>query len=120
MAAALAQKLISMFCMLFGGFLIVKMKLLSPEDSRIISKVTLYLESPCVWISAFQIELSQENLYRFLLALINALIIHGLFILLTESLKRPLRLLPVERASMIYTNAVNLLIPVITTLLGEE
>ena len=120
MALILLKKLITMFMILFAGFFIVKLKLLRSEDSRILNKVLVYLVMPALWISAFQVEFSKENLDRFLLALANAALIHAVFILLAGALKKPLRLQPVEQASLVYTNCGNLIFPLVTAILGDE
>ena len=49
-----------------------------------------------------------------------AVLIHLLMLVLTALLRRPLHLSPVEQASVIYSNCVNLLIPVVSAILGKE
>ena len=120
MALILFKKLLTMFMVLFAGFLVVKLKLLRAEDSKVLTKVFLYLVLPAVWVSAFQVGFSKENLNRFLLALVNAAVVHAVYILLAGVLKKPLRLQPVEHASLIYTNCGNLIFPLVTAVLGED
>ena len=54
------------------------------------------------------------------LSLGAAIGIHALFFIATALLHRPLRLTPVEQASLIYTNSGNLIIPLVTAVLGPE
>ena len=82
-----------------------------PEDSRVLSKVCLYLVTPCVIINAFQLQRTPELLQGLALSLGAAIGIHALFFIATALLHRPLRLTPVEQASLIYTNSGNLIIP---------
>lgn len=50
----LAQQIAQLFLMIFMGFLIVKAGLLKDEDSKVLSKIVLYLIIPCVILNAFQ------------------------------------------------------------------
>ena len=48
----LAQQIAQLFLMIFMGFLIVKAGLLKDEDSKVLSKIVLYLIIPCVILNA--------------------------------------------------------------------
>ena len=52
----LAQQIAQLFLMIFMGFLIVKAGLLKDEDSKVLSKIVLYLIVPCVILNAFQMK----------------------------------------------------------------
>ena len=80
----------------------------------------LYLVTPCVIINAFQLQRTPELLQGLALSLGAAIGIHALFFIATALLHRPLRLTPVEQASLIYTNSGNLIIPLVTAVLGPE
>ena len=113
------QSLQLFFCIVLG-WLLVRLRLLRPEDSRVLSVVNLYLVTPCVVVTAFQIQRTPELLHGLLLSLGTAVGIHVLFFLAAALLRRPLHLVPVERASIIYTNAGNLIIPLVNAVLGPE
>lgn len=49
----LMQQIAELFLMIFMGYVIVKAGLLKGEDSKVISKIVLYLIIPCVIINAF-------------------------------------------------------------------
>ena len=49
----LAQQIAQLFLMILMGFLIVKAGLLKDEDSKVLSKIVLYLIIPCVILNAF-------------------------------------------------------------------
>ena len=55
----LMQQIAELFLMIFMGYVIVKAGLLKGEDSKVISKIVLYLIIPCVIINAFQVGLYQ-------------------------------------------------------------
>lgn len=106
--------------MIFMGFLAVKSKLMCADDGKSISRAMLYIISPCVIISSFQADFSGNIRQGLLLSLGVAIFIHFSFIVMTKLLGRPLGLTPVERASVIYSNCGNLLIPLVMSIFGPE
>ena len=118
--AALIKKIISLFLILFAGTLLVRLRILKAEDSKVFSLLTLYLIVPCVIINAFQVEFSAGIKNGLLLALCAALVIQLGTIFFSHLLKRPLKLDPVEQASAVYPNAANLVIPLVSAMLGDE
>ena len=61
MELALIEKIIALFLMLFAGFILVKKDILKKEDSQSLSKLCLYLISPCVLFHAFTVEVTPER-----------------------------------------------------------
>ena len=118
--AALIKKIISLFLILFAGALLVRLKVLKAEDSKVLSRLTLYLIIPCVILNAFQVTFSEEIKGGLLLALFAAFVIQLGTIFLSHLLKKPLKLDPVEQASAVYPNASNLIIPLISAMLGDQ
>jgi predicted permease len=100
--------------------LLVRLGLLKGEDSRVLSTLSLYLIMPCVILSSFQIDQTEELRQGLGLAVGAAVVSHILLIAVTDLLRRPLNLQPVERASIVYSNAGNLIIPLVTSILGQE
>lgn len=120
MGIALLGKLCSLFLIMLAGYVIVRCGLLRSEDSHTLSVLCLYLICPCSIISAFQIESNPSIVSGLLLCLTAAVVIHAAFIIIVTLLKKPLKLDGVEQASIIYTNAGNLIIPIVSSLLGPE
>lgn len=116
----LFQQIAQMFIALIMGWAIVRSGLMKPSDSKVLSMLALYVIFPCTIINSFQIELTADRLQGMLLALLAAAVTHAVFFVLTALFKRPLRLTPVEQASVIYSNAANLTIPIVTNILGSE
>ena len=116
----LFQKIAQMFVSLVMGWAIVRWGALKSEDSKILSITALYLIFPCVIINSFQIEATADRLQGMLLAFGAAIVTHLVFFLLTALLRRPLGLTAVEQASVIYSNAGNLTIPIVAAILGGE
>lgn len=116
-----AQQIAKMFLMLLVGFLAVKSGLLPASAGKGLSQVTVFIIRPCAILYAFQVAFTREKAMGLLLAALAAVLTHGVFILLSWLLgKRLFRLSPVERASMIYSNAGNLLMPLIASTMGQE
>ena len=116
----LFREIAQMFVALFLGYLIVRLGLLKSEDSKILSVIALYIITPCVTINAYQIEITADRLLGMLLALAAAILTHAVYFLLTAVLRKPLRLSAVEQASLLYSNAANLTIPIVNSVLGAE
>ena len=65
----LMKQILELFLMIFMGYVIVKTGLLKDEDSKVISKIVLYLIIPCVIINAFQVEYTDDKVKGLFLAL---------------------------------------------------
>ena len=116
----LAKKIASMFVIIAMGFIIVKAGILKTKESRQFSLLALYVITPCMILSSFQIDLTDEVRHGFLLAMLGGVIIHTVTILMTQILGKVIGLDSVEKVSVVYTNSGNLLIPIILTLFGKE
>lgn len=116
----LASKILELFLITFIGFIAVKKRILKVEDSKVLSLISLYIVCPCTIINAFQIEFTQDKLMGLILSFVAAALSELLFYLLTKVLKKPLGLLSIEQATLIYSNAGNLIIPLVTSLLGRD
>lgn len=116
----LIQQIFSLFLIMLLGAVLVRLKLLHAEDSRILSVLTIYLIVPCMILSAFQIEYSDNVQRGLLLAFAAAVLTHLLLIALTGLTGWFLHFDAVEKTSLIYTNSGNLLIPIITAIMGKE
>ena len=113
----LMQQIIKLFIMIFMGYMIVKVGILKSEDSRVFSAMVLYLIVPCVIMNAFQVEYSPEKASGLFLAFLLLMLVT---LPAVNLLGRLLKLNEVERMSVYYSNAGNLIIPLVTFILGEE
>ncbi|GAB2044542.1 AEC family transporter [Agathobaculum sp. TL06] len=116
----LMREIVQLFIILLMGYIIVKAKLLRPEDSRSLSVVMVYLLTPCVIINAFQVEYTPQVMAGLIFSFAISIAAHILFLLLTRLLAGPLQLDVIERTAVIYTNAGILVIPLVNALLGPE
>ncbi len=116
----LAKQIISLFLFVAVGYASVKAGLFKSEDSKVISNLVVYICSPCMVVYSFQIELTKDKVQGLLLAIAAAVLVHILMIAWTALFRRPLNLNSIERASLIYTNAGNLIIPLVAAVMGME
>ncbi len=119
-AGSLLTQITVLFLIMALGMLLVKLRIVRSEDSRILSMVTIYIIQPCVIIRAFQIEFTREIRDGFLLAVGAAVAINLILMLLTWGYGKLFRLDAVERTSIMYANTGNLIIPLVTAILGGE
>lgn len=116
----LMRQIVQLFLIMLMGYVLVKAKLLRPEDSRSISVIMVYAITPCVIINAFQVEYTPQVMGGLIYSFAIAFAAHLLFLLAARLLSRPLRLDMVERVNIIYTNAGILVIPLVNAILGAE
>lgn len=116
----LAEQITVLFLMGLVGFLAVKAGKFKEEDSRIVSNAVVYICSPCVIINAFQITFTPDKLKGLLLAGGAAVLVHIILIGGGKLLSGPLHLNGIEKASVEYSNAGNLIVPLVSSVLGEE
>lgn len=120
MAFILFKQICVLFIIMGLGFLMVKLRAVRADDSRILSLVSVYLILPCAILKSFQISYSPEIGRRFFLAMLSAVLIHILMFAAGYLIKKPLSLNEVELNSLVYSSAANMIIPLITAMLGED
>ena len=116
----LAEQIIAMFLTMAVGFGVVRAGLFKTEDSRIISNMVVYICNPCVVVHAFQIELTDDKIKGLMIAVGMSVIVHVILIVGSEILSYIIHFNSIEKASIIYTNAGYLVIPLVSAVLGEE
>ena len=117
---ALAEKLGSFSLLILLGFLAVRSGLMSYESSRALSRFGLYILTPCAMLDAFQYEFEAAKLQGMGLSMLACLIAAAVFALLTGLGKRLFHLNTIERLSLEYPNAGNLMIPLVAGSMGSE
>jgi Predicted permeases len=117
---SLIQSIVVMFIMILTGFTLAKCKIIHVQDADVLSKLVLYIACPASIISSFQIQLTSENFKGFCVSLAGGVILHAAFIFLTWLLSKKIHFSSIEKVSMIYPNAGNLIIPLVSMTLGKE
>lgn len=120
MSLLLTKQIAELFIMILLGYILVKSNLLTKQDSKVLSTVALYIVTPCVIIHAFQVQHSQDVKNGLILSFLAAIIIHIIYIVGVRIVGKGYTLNGVEKATIIYTNAGNLIIPLVQALLGKE
>ncbi len=116
----LFYKIVQLFAIMLLGFLIVKLKVVKSDDAKALSKISLYLLLPAAIISAYDTDATDDISSGLILAFVAATVMHFLLLLIDILYKRIARPGSVERASVMYSNAGNLIIPIVTFVLGAE
>lgn len=116
----LIGKIAALFIVLFLGFLLVKCGIYKVNDSQILSRLCIYLAVPCSILSAFQVTYTPSIRSGLLLAVGAAVLVHIVLIALFAVLGPILHLNDIEKASIIYSNAGNLVIPLVSSILGAD
>ncbi|MBR4889674.1 MAG: AEC family transporter [Clostridia bacterium] len=119
-AKLLIYKILQLFCMMLIGIVIAKLKIVTSKESSVLSKISLYLLMPSAIINAFDFEQTPQMRTGLLFAFGAALLLHILLYLLDWLYGRFVSKSAVERASVMYSNAGNLIIPIVSFALGEE
>ena len=119
-AQLLLYKIIQLFLIMILGFVLVKAKLVKSEDSSVLSKLSLYLFMPAVIINAFNVEVTDDIITGLAIGFFVAVLIHIVSLVTDFVLKRYLKATNVERASIMYSNAGSLIVPIVTYVLGGE
>lgn len=116
----LMEQIAELFLMIFMGFLIVKTGLLKDDDSKVLSKIVLYLIIPCVIINAFQVDYTMDTVKGLLTALAASVMLQIILLIIISVFGKLLHLNEVEIASVYYSNSGNLIVPIVTFILGQE
>lgn len=116
----LLYKILQLFIIMLLGFILVKTGIVKSKDSLILSKLSLYVFMPAVIINSFSIDFSDDVINGLMLAFIIAFLIHIILFIIDLTIKRFFKAMCVERASVMYSNAGNLIIPIVAFVFGEE
>lgn len=119
-AFLLVKEIIVLLLMMLSGWILVKTGVLQSKDSHALSVISIYLIFPMVIINAFQADYSSKIRDGFLIAITAAVFIHFALLFICKILSLVFHLNSVEKASIIYSNAGNLIIPLVTAVLGKE
>ena len=120
MSILLLKQIAQLFLMILMGYIIVKTKLLKGEDSKVLSKIILYLIIPAVIINAFQVDYSPNVTKGLITACIASIILQFLLLFVTYIMQKMFHLDSVEFTSAYYSNSGNLIVPIVTFILGQE
>ena len=110
----LMEQIVELFIMILMGFIIVKAGIVKDEDSKVLSKIVLYLIIPCVIIKAFQVDYTSKTVNGLLLALAASVTLQIVLLGVISVMGRLFHLNEVEIASVYYSNSVNLIFTIVS------
>lgn len=116
----LLYKILQLAVFMMLGFILVKFKILKSQDSSVLSKISLYLLMPAAVINSFDVKINDDIVKGLILAFGSAILIHILLLGVDFIYKKIFNGTSVERASIMYSNAANLIIPIVSFVLGDE
>ena len=114
----LMEQIIELFIMILMGFIIVKAGIVKDEDSKVLSKIVLYLIIPCVIINAFQVDYTSKTVRGLLIAFAASVILQLVLLFIISAMGRLFHMNEVEVASVYYSNSGNLIVPIVTFIIG--
>lgn len=120
LSVLLAKKIMELFLILIAGYAIVKLGALKSSDAHALSIITLYLITPATLITSFEVDLTPQLtrslLLVFAVATVANFALYGIGTLFAKLTGASVT----ERASVTYSNAGNLILPIVTSVLGDE
>ena len=114
------EQIVELFIMIFMGFAIVKAGIVKDEESKVLSKIVLYLVIPCVIVNAFQVDYTAQTVKGLMIAFVASVILQIILLIIVAVMGKVLSLNEVEVASVYYSNSGNLIVPIVTFILGKE
>lgn len=116
----LMEQIVELFIMIFMGCAIVKAGIVKDEESKVLSKIVLYLVIPCVIVNAFQVDYTAQTVKGLMIAFVASVILQIILLIIVAVMGKVLSLNEVEVASVYYSNSGNLIVPIVTFILGKE
>ena len=92
----LMEQIIELFIMILMGFIIVKAGIVKDEDSKVLSKIVLYLIIPCVIINAFQVDYTSKTVRGLLIAFAASVILQLVLLFIISAMGRLFHMNEVE------------------------
>ena len=116
----LMEEIAKLFAIMLMGYAVVKAGLMKSSESKSISVVMVYLVIPCVIIDAFQVDYTSEKVKELLLVFAASVLLQVILLAAVWGAGKVLKLNEVEATSIYYSNSGNLIVPLVTFILGKE
>lgn len=116
----LLENLLSMLLIAIVGYVVARKGMMKDKECAAFSRLVVNIFMPCMILKAMQIELTEERIRGFLLLFVFAIVVHVIWIVFGRILNKTIKLTAVEEATLIYSNAGNLIIPLVSALFGDE
>lgn len=116
----LLENLLSMLIMAIVGYAVARKGLINEKECAAFSRLVVHIFMPCMIVKALQIELTEERIQGFFTLFVFSLLVHILWVLCGTLIGKTGKISGVEQATLIYSNAGNLIIPLVSALFGPE
>lgn len=116
----LLENLLAMLIMAIVGYVVARRGLINDKECAAFSRLVVNIFMPCMIIRAMQIDLTEERIRGFLVLFVFSVIVHIIWIISGKVLSKMMKISAVEQATLIYSNAGNLIIPLVSALFGAE
>lgn len=116
----LANKIAALLIICSIGYTIVKLKLLKLSDSEILSKLLLFICTPCALLNAYQIPFTIDKAIGLLIAFFLSIIAYAISIGLGYLLGKTFHLSNIEKMCVIYSNAGFFVMPIVQFIFGND
>ena len=116
----LLYKIAQLFLVMMIGFALVKVRVVKPKHSVALSRLALYLLMPSSILNAFNVDMTGEIMVGLTLAFAVGLVLHLLFLGVDFIFAKVGHGTAVERTSIMYSNSINIIIPIVGFVLGDE
>lgn len=116
----LMENLVAMLIMAIVGYVVARRGMVNEKECAAFSRLVVNIFMPCMILQAMQIELTSERIHGFFILFVFSILVHVVWIVFGKLLSRSIKISAVEQATLIYSNAGNLIIPLVNTLFGPE
>jgi predicted permease len=118
----IVEQVLVLFFIMAAGFISRKVSIIDEESNRKLSKLLLYVTSPCLTIVAFNLKFSKDMLYNIGIILAFSVAIHLFSIIIGQFIycKYPQNVRSVLKFITIYSNCGFMGFPILEGLYGKE
>ena len=88
----LMEQIVELFIMIFMGFAIVKAGIVKDEESKVLSKIVLYLVIPWVIVNAFQVDYTAQTVKGLMIAFVASVILQIILLIIVAVMGKVLSL----------------------------
>lgn len=116
----LLENLLAMLLMAVVGYVVARRGLINEKECAAFSRLVVNIFMPCMILKAMQIDLTEERIRGFFVLFVFSVLVHIIWIIAGIWFGKIMRISAVEQATLIYSNAGNLIIPLVSALFGAE